>query len=104
MCIRDSQWTGNFYVRVHTSKGITIGIGPVFTDSQFLNADQTLRLPSSLVWNGRVSYSSGAWELALSGTNLFSEDYFFPSDSFASNAIVTKAPTAEWKASVTYDF
>lgn len=98
------QWTGNFYVRVHTSKGITIGIGPVFTDSQFLNADQTLRLPSSLVWNGRVSYSSGAWELALSGTNLFSEDYFFPSDSFASNAIVTKAPTAEWKASVTYDF
>ena len=98
------QWTGNFYIRIRTRNGITVGIGPVFTDSQFLNADRTVSLPSSLVWNGRVSYSTDDWELALSGTNLFGEDHFFPSDSFASNAIVTKAPGAEWKATVTYQF
>ncbi len=98
------EWTGNFYVRVRTQNGLTFGIGPVFIGSQFLNADRTVRLPSSLVWNGRVSFSSGEWEMALSGTNLFGEDYFYPSDSFASNAIVTKAPGAEWKATLTYNF
>jgi len=98
------DFSGSIYARASLPNGISIGIGPRFADSTFANSDKTIKLPGYTAWNGRVSYATEKWEIAVSGTNLFGEDYFLVSEPFAGNAIVTRVPQIEWRFSFTYNF
>ncbi|MES2691884.1 MAG: TonB-dependent receptor plug domain-containing protein [Verrucomicrobiota bacterium] len=81
----------------------TFALGPTFRGAYWHNFEHTLRMPSSLVWNGTLAWRHGRIAVLLEGTNVFNEDWFYGSDPmFAANTIVTKAPLREAKLSVTY--
>ncbi len=81
------------------------GLGPTWRDGYWHNYERTIRLPSSLVWNATAGYRRERYEILLTLSNLFNEDYFYGSDpGFASNALITKAPPLEGRLSFTYKF
>ena len=87
------------------SSGLGISIGGVWSDSYWHNYDRTIKLPSTLVFNGSIFYKRPTWDLSLSVENLTNEDYFSGSDPiFGSGTIITKAPETNFKLSYAYRF
>jgi iron complex outermembrane receptor protein len=85
--------------------GLGFSLGGVWSDSYWHNFDHTLKLPSTLVFNGSVSYERPTWELRLAIENLTDEDYFLGSDPiFGAGTLITKAPEREFKVAYTYKF
>ncbi len=78
-----------FAVYTHAS-GWGAGLGPSWKDAYWLNDEQTLRLPASLVWNANLFYRAKRFEVFLRLNNFTDEDYFIGS-TFAPTMIVTKA-------------
>lgn len=68
-------------------------IGVVHSSSYFSSYDRNIRIDSSTVLNGNISYKTDKWKAMLSLENLTEEDYFVGSEpTFAANTIITKAP------------
>ena len=85
--------------------GLGLAGGPIWQDAFWLNFDQTIRLPSSTVWNFNCFYKTDSWEAMLSIENAFDEDYYLGSEPvFGANTLVTKAPDAEATLTVTLFF
>lgn len=85
--------------------GFGVAFGPSYRGSYWHNLEHTLRLPSTVVWNGSVSWRRGRIAVLAEVTNIGNEDWFYGSDPlFAANTIITKAPLREGKLSVTYSF
>lgn len=92
-------------VQIDLGRGFRLNLGPSVRSAFWLNFERTLRAPSSVVWNGGLSYLHRRVEFRLEASNLFNEDYFSGSDpTFASNTVVTKAPPLEWKFTVRQRF
>lgn len=87
------------------AKGFGVSGGPIWSDSYWHNFDRSIRIPSSLVWNGSVFYRTEKFDVALSVENITGEDYFYGADPvFAANTLITKAPGTNGKVSFTYRF
>ena len=85
--------------------GFGVSAGPVISAAFWHNFDRTLRLPSSIVWYGNIFYRAENWESTLSFENFTSEDYFLGAEPvFGANTLLTKAPTASARWSVTWRF
>jgi len=98
------EWQATLLVKYDFDNGFGMSGGPSFTDSVYANPDKTLKLPSFVEWNASIYYKTERFEVILSGTNLTDEDIFYPSDSFAANAIITKAPPHSWNIKFKYFF
>jgi hypothetical protein len=62
-------------------------------------------LPSSVVWHGNFFYRAETWESMLSFENFTNEDYFLGAEPvFGANTLLTKAPGASARWSVTWRF
>jgi outer membrane receptor protein involved in Fe transport len=80
-------------------------VGAVWSHAFYHNFERTLVLPESLVWRGSVHWKQGPLTVRLSAENLFGEDYFLGADPlFSHNNLVTKAPDASGKLTVTWNF
>ena len=67
--------------------------------------DRTLRLPGTVVWNLNATYDRGPWSTLLAVENAFDEHYFRGSEPvFGANTLITKAPGAQWRLSLTRRF
>lgn len=85
--------------------GLGVSAGPVISAAYWHNFDRTLRAPSSVVWNGSVFYRAETWESALTFENFTNADYFLGAEPvFGANTLVTKAPGASTRWSVTWRF
>lgn len=99
------EFNANLLASFDFDNGFGFAFGPTFRGSYWHNFEHTIKLPSTQVWNGNVSYKKGPIMVFLEVTNAFSEDYFYGSDpTFAANTIITKAPPIEAKLSLTYKF
>lgn len=99
------EFTANLYAGREWPGGWGISAGPGYRASYWHNYEHTLRIPSSVVWNGTLSYRRGEWDLLLEVSNIFSADWFYGSEpTFAPNALITKAPPIQAKLSVTRRF
>jgi iron complex outermembrane recepter protein len=85
--------------------GLTISGGPIWSAAYWHNFDRTIRLPSTLVWHGSVSYQRPRWEVRVALENLSDEDYFTSAEPvFAANTLITKAPEFSARISMTFKF
>ncbi|MEM7790863.1 MAG: TonB-dependent receptor plug domain-containing protein [Verrucomicrobiota bacterium] len=98
------EWSGSILVKYDFNNGFGVSGGPTYSDSMFANPDKTLVLPDFVEWNASAYYKTDRYEIIVSGTNLTSEDIFYPSDSFAANTIITKAPPISWNIKLKYKF
>lgn len=97
--------TAQLHARVVLAKGVSFHLGPALKSAWWLNFEHTLRIPSSIVWNGGLEWKRGRLGLRIDATNLFAERTFLGSDpTFASNAIVTPAPGREARLTVEWNF
>ena len=96
---------GKLYLLCSLASGFGFGLGPVWSDAYWHNFDHTLRIPSSLVWNGSVFLRRPRYEVELSVENLTNEDYFFGAEPvFAANTLITKAPGINGRVSLTWKY
>lgn len=80
-------------------------VGVVWSHAFYHNFERTLVLPESLVWRGSLHWRRGPFSVRLSGENLSNTRYFLGADPhFSPNDLVTIAPPAAGKLSVTWDF
>ncbi len=80
-------------------------LGVMWSHAFYHNFERTLVLPESVVWRGSVHWRQGPLTVRLGVENLFSEDYFLGADPlFSHNNLVTKAPDASGKLTVTWNF
>ena len=99
------EGSANLIASYDLGNGFALSGGPRIRSSYYLNHERTLSLPSTVIWNGNVTYTRGPIQMMLELSNITSEDYFTGSDPiFASNTIVTKAPPIEAKLNITYKF
>ncbi len=99
------EFTANIYAGHEWSNGFSLAAGPSFRGAYWHNYEHTIRLPATMVWNSTLSYRRGTSDVLLELTNIFNEDYFYGSEpTFASNALITKAPLRQAKLSVTRHF
>ena len=99
------QGSANLFASYDLGSGFGIAAGPRIRGSYWHNYEHTLKLPSTIIWAGNVSYKKGPIQVLLELTNITSEDYFYGSDpTFAANTIITKAPPIEGKLNFTYKF
>ena len=99
------EGSANLIASYDLGNGFALSGGPRIRSSYYLNHERTLSLPSTVIWNGNVTYTRGPIQMMLELSNITSEDYFIGSDPiFASNTIVTKAPPIEAKLNITYKF
>jgi len=83
----------------------SIAGGPVISSAFWHNFDHSIRLPSSTVWNGTLSWDHPLLRLRLEIENLFNEAYYFGAEPvFGANTLVTKAPGLQWKLSASLHF
>ena len=87
------------------SSGFGVSGGPIWSSAAWHNFDRTLRLPSSLVWSGAVSFRAESWSIELSCENLTDEDYFLGFEPvFGANTLLTKAPGRVARLTVGVEF
>ncbi|HEY1111280.1 MAG TPA: hypothetical protein VGE76_21665, partial [Opitutaceae bacterium] len=99
------ETVGSVVTSIELPANFTLSLGPTFRSAYWHNFEHTLRMPSSLVWNGALAWRRGPIAVLIEGTNLTNEDWFYGSDPmFAANTIVTKAPLREGKVSVTWSW
>ena len=80
-------------------------LGAVWSHSFYHNFERTLVLPESLVWRASVHWRHGPFTVRLSGENIFNARYFLGADpNFSHNDLVTLAPPATGKLTVTWSF
>lgn len=85
--------------------GFGVTLGGVWSDSYWHNFDHTIKLPSTLVLNGALSYAQPSWDASVGVENITDEDYYAGSDPiFGAGTIITKAPGVNWKATLTFRF
>jgi len=85
--------------------GFEVSGGPVWQESFYLNIDNTIKLPSALIWNFNLSYKTESWEFRASIDNAFEEEYFLGADPiFGANTLVSKAEPTTYSFSVKYKF
>lgn len=90
---------------VELGRGFGISGGPIWSAGYWHNFDHTLRLPSSLVWNGSLFYRGGRFDAALWVENISGEDYFLGAEPvFGANTLLTKAPGRNARFSVTLKY
>lgn len=90
---------------VHLGGGFGFSVGPVISGAYWHNFDHTLRLPSSVVWNGSIFYRAESWETAVGFENFTNEDVFLGAEPvFGANTLLTKAPGASVRWSLTWKF
>ncbi len=86
-------------------KGYGLALGPHWRGPVWASMDRSVRLPSSVVWNGLAYWRGESWSLSLRIKNLFDEDWFKASDPvFSGNVLVTKAEPRSWEIAATYSF
>ena len=95
---------GSLFANYSFGNGFGISGGPSFTPSKWANADQTMRLPSFVLWNANIYYRGPRWDVSLAAKNIFSARYFHPFDSFASNSIILKGEPVHVNATFKYMF
>jgi iron complex outermembrane receptor protein len=99
------QGSANLIVSYDLGSGFEISGGPRIRGSYYHNYERTIGMPSTIIWNGNVSYRRGPISVLLELTNITSEDYFNGSDPiFAANTIITKGQPIEAKLNFTYKF
>jgi hypothetical protein len=99
------QGVANLFASYELGSGFGVAAGPRIRGSYWHNYEHTLKLPSTIIWAGNVTFKKGPIHVLLELTNITSEDYFYGSDpTFAANTIITKAPPIEGKLNVTYKF
>ena len=99
------QGSANLIVSYNLGNGFGISGGPRIRGSYYHNYERTLSMPSTVIWNGNVSYRRGPVQVLLEVTNITSEDYFNGSDPiFAANTIITKGQPIEAKLNFTCKF
>lgn len=70
---------------------LKLALSGVFSRASWLNFEQTLRLPSSLLVSATAHYQWQKWQIGVGVENLTNERYFLGADPlFASNTLVTK--------------
>jgi hypothetical protein len=99
------QGSANLIASYDLGNGFAIGGGPRIRGSYYHNYERTISMPSTIIWNGNVSYRRGPISVFLELSNITSEDYFNGSDPiFAANTIITKGQLIEAKLNFTYKF
>ena len=99
------EGSANLIASYDLGNGFALSGGPRIRSSYYINHERTLSLPSTIIWNGNVTYTRGPIQMMLELSNITSEDYFTGSDPiFAANTIITKAPPIEAKLNITYKF
>ncbi|MBC7366686.1 MAG: hypothetical protein H7343_07715, partial [Undibacterium sp.] len=99
------QGSANLIVSYDLGNGFEVSGGPRIRGSYYHNYERTISMPSTIIWNGNVSYRRGPIQVMLELTNITSEDYFNGSDPiFAANTIITKGQPIEAKLNFTYKF
>lgn len=99
------EGSANLIASYDLGNGFALSGGPRIRSSYYINHERTLSLPSSVIWNGNVTYTRGPIQMMLELSNITSEDYFIGSDPiFAANTIITKAPPIEAKLNISYKF
>ena len=94
-----------FFARYRLPGGWAVAGGPVVNAAYWQNFDRTLRLPGTVVWNLNATYDRGPWSALLAVDNAFDEQYFRGSEPvFGANTLITKAPGAQWRLSLTRRF
>ncbi|MGF1449903.1 MAG: TonB-dependent receptor plug domain-containing protein [Opitutales bacterium] len=97
--------TANLFIIYQHPSGFGGGFGPQWRDGYAHNFENTLRIPSSLVWNAIAFYEHKRFSVQVEFLNIGSEDYFLGSDPFfAANTIITKAPDFEVQVSASFNF
>ncbi len=97
--------TANLFIIYEHPTGFGGGFGPQWRDGYAHNFENTLRIPSSLVWNAIAFYERKRFAVQVEFINIGSQDYFLGSDPFfAANTIITKAPDFEVKVSASFKF
>lgn len=99
------QGSANLIASYDLGNGFAISGGPRIRGSYYHNYERTISMPSTVIWNGNVTYRHGPIQVMLELTNITSEDYFNGSDPiFAANTIITKGQPIEAKLNFTYKF
>jgi iron complex outermembrane receptor protein len=74
-------------------------VGATYVDSTFTDIMQTVKLPSYMIWNGSVGYSTGSISVLAKVNNLLDEEYYTSADLFDSVVVrefksqVQRSPT-----------
>jgi iron complex outermembrane receptor protein len=55
-------------------------VGATYVDSTFTDIMQTVKLPSYMIWNGSVGYSTGSISVLAKVNNLLDEEYYTSAD------------------------
>ena len=85
--------------------GFALSGGAVWQDKFYMNMDNTIELPSALIWHFNATYSTEKFALRGSVENAFSEDYYLGADPlFGANTLVTKAAPATYRLGITINF
>jgi len=86
-------------------QGFGITFGPHWRSSIWASMDRSVRLPSSIVWNGLIYWRNEKWDVSLRIKNIFDQTYYNASDPvFSGNTLVTKAEPMNGEIAVTYSF
>jgi iron complex outermembrane recepter protein len=99
------QDVAKLFVIYHFPIGFSVSGGPIWQDNFYLNMDNTIELPSALIWNFSATYATDIFQLRASVENAFSEDYYLGADPlFSANTLVTKAAPASYSLTLTINF
>jgi len=88
------MYSWNLFAVYNFDNGFGFGVGPSYKEAFWLDNENTLRMPDSMVWNANLFYRTDKYEIFLRLDNFTDEDYFIGS-SFAPTMIVTKAKPFE---------
>ena len=77
---------------------LLVGGGVTYQDEYFVNSQNTAVIPSSLIFNGLVSYELGKYRVALNAYNLTDELYY--DTAFGNRAVVAAGRTVTLTAGV----
>ena len=96
------QDVAKLFVIYHFPIGFSVSGGPIWQDNFYLNMDNTIELPSALIWNFSATYATDIFQLRVSVENAFSEDYYLGADPlFSANTLVTRAAPASYSLTLT---
>jgi iron complex outermembrane recepter protein len=80
-------------------------LSAVRSRAYWLNFEQTLKLPSSLLVSAYAQWTSGPWAVAINVENLTNETHFLGADPlFSSNTLVTKGEPRRYGLTLSVEF
>lgn len=99
------ELSAHLHAVVSLPGGWQIAVGPIWRDAFYHDMQRSLRIPSHVIWNGRIRYEAEKWWASLRVDNVFDTGYWIGQEPvFSANTLILQGEARRYSARLGFDF